>query len=171
MTYEQQVYRAGTGLPEWADEVLGRRAYAVLGTLRPDGSVHTVPLMYTFDGERFLFESRSTTRKVRNIEAHPRARVLVQGSIEHERWIAADGAAEVVYGQDAAKLNAAVVDRYLTEAGGAGWNATIAPLEDVTIVLRPERWTWWDIAGMLGAITAHGYTAEEAAGWFHPLDP
>lgn len=171
MTDEQKTYGAGRGVPDWADEVLGRRAYAVLATINPDGSAHTVPLMFVFDGERFLFESRSTTRKVRNIDERARARVLVQGSVEHERWIAADGPARIVRGEEAARLNAMVVDRYLTPAGEAGWNATIAPMEDVTIALTPDRWTWWDIAGMIEVIGEKGYAADDAAGWFHPLDP
>lgn len=166
-----QVYAAGHGLPSWAAEVLERRTYAVLGTLQPDGAVHTVPLMYVFDGERFLMESRSTTRKVRNVQSDSRCRVLVQGSLDHERWIAADGRAHVVEGEDALRLNAEVVDRYLTDDGRRGWNATIAPLEDATIVLTPERWIWWDIAGMIETIAAQGYDPEEAVEWFHPLDP
>lgn len=171
MADEERVYSATTGMPDWAREVLDRRAYAVLGTNNPDGSVHTVPLMYVFDGERFLMESRSTTRKVRNIEACPRARLLVQGSLDHERWIAVDGAAHIERGEEAARMNALVVDRYLTDGGREGWDATIAPMEDVTIVVTPDRWTWWDIAEMMEVIGEKGYTAEEAAGWFHPLDP
>lgn len=168
---EHQVYGSGQGAPDWADEVLSRRAYAVLATRNADGSPQTAPLMFVYDGERFLFSSRSTTRKVANLLAHPWARVLVQGSIDHERWIAAAGPTEVIEGVASRALNRRVSERYLTAAGRIGWERTIAPLEDATIVLHPERWTWWDVAGMFGVILDHGYTEHDVAEWFVPLDP
>jgi PPOX class probable F420-dependent enzyme len=171
MQTEQQVYASGQGAPAWADEVLHRRAYAVLATRNPDGSPQMAPLMYVYDGDRFLFSSRSTTRKVRNLRSRPWARVLVQGGIDHERWIAATGPTEIVDGAASHALNRQVGERYLTESGRVGWERTIGLMEDATIVLAPERWTWWDVAGMFEVIVEQGYTGEEAAAWFHPLDP
>jgi PPOX class probable F420-dependent enzyme len=171
MMSTQQVYRARHGMPEHAEEFLARRVYAVLGTQNPDGSPHTVPLMFAFDGERFLFESRSTTRKVRNVEATRNARVLVQNPPQMEGWIAAEGPAHVVRGDAAQRLNRLVADRYLTDEGHSGWASTVAPLEDVTIVLEPRTWSAWDVSAMFGTIVQQGYREEQAMAWFHPLDP
>jgi hypothetical protein len=171
MSSVEQVYRAGSGLSDWADEVLKRRSYAVLATVNPNGSAQTAPVLFAFDGERFLFESRSTTRKVRNLVGRPQARVLVQGPPDDSCWIAAEGPTEVAGGAEAQRRNAIVADRYLTDAGRVGWARTIAPLDDVSIALVPERWSWWNPAAMFDVITDHGYTAEDVAGWFHPMDP
>ena len=54
-------FRAREGDEDWTDDLLTRRTYAVLGTENPDGSVHMVPLMFAFDGERFLFETNAAT--------------------------------------------------------------------------------------------------------------
>jgi PPOX class probable F420-dependent enzyme len=170
MSTVEQIYRAGAGLPDWAEQVLQRRTYAVLATNNPDGSPQTVPLLYTFDGERFLFESRSTTRKVRNLTDRPHARVLVQGPPDDSCWIAAEGSAEIVGGAEAQRRNATVAERYLTDAGRVGWARTVAPVEDVSIALVPARWSWWSPEAMFEVISDHGYTEEEAAGWFLPMD-
>jgi PPOX class probable F420-dependent enzyme len=167
----QQVYRARHGMPEHAQEFLARRVYAVLATENPDGSPHTVPLMFVFDGERFLFESRSTTRKVRNVEATGHARVLVQNPPQMEGWIAAEGPAHVVSGDAAQRLNRHVAERYLTEEGRNGWAATMASVEDVTIILEPRKWSAWDVSAMFETIARHGYREEQAMAWFHALDP
>ncbi len=158
--------------PAWTERLLARRTYAVIGTENPDGSVHMTPLMYAFDGEVFLFESNTRTRKVRNLTARPRARVLVQGPTdEPESWVSAAGPTEIVTGQQAQELNATIVARYATEAGRRGWAATMGPLDDVTIVLHPERWWSWDIGATLQVMLDAGYTEAEVEGWFHPLDP
>lgn len=157
---------------EWTERLLARRTYAVLGTENPDGSAHMTPLMYAFDGDRFLFESNRRTRKVRNLVARPRARVLVQGPTdEPESWVSAAGPTELVTGEEAAELTATIVARYATEAGRRGWAAAMGPLDDVAIVLHPVRWWAWDIGSTLEVMLDAGYTEDEVAGWFHPLDP
>lgn len=105
-----------------------RRTCAVLGTENPDGTVHMTPLMSAYDGDRFLFESNARTRRVRNLTARPRARVLVQGpSNEMEGWVSAAGPTEIVTGQQAQELNATIVARYATEEEVAGWFHPLDP--------------------------------------------
>ncbi len=89
-------YRVQAGLTTWAQEVMEKRVHAVLSSINPDGSTHSVPVGFAFDGERFLIQSGSSTRKVRNVEADHRVRVLVQAPTEtmgQDGWVAADGRA------------------------------------------------------------------------------
>jgi hypothetical protein len=168
-----RAYRSDTGLSEWSRHVLGCRVYAVLSTLNPDGSPHSVPLGYAFDGERFLMPSRSTTRKVRNIEADPRARVLVQAppiTTGKDGWVAADGSADIIRGAESYELNRMTDGRYSTEEGKAAWEKALASFYDATIVLIPERWHSWNASRMLDVIVEEGFTDEEVQGWFLPLD-
>lgn len=150
-------------------EVLERRTNAILATENRNGSTQMAPVAFAFDQGRFLFESSATTLKVRNLKERPRARVLVEAP-GGTGWVAAVGSTEIVEGVDAQELNTRVIGRYLTEEGKAVWADTVAPLDDVTIVLTPERWSSWDASEMLNVIAKHGYPIERAADWFLPLE-
>jgi PPOX class probable F420-dependent enzyme len=163
-------YRTRSELSEWARWILAQPVDAVLGTVGPDGSPHTVPVGFCFDGERFLIASGSATRKVRNLEADPRARVLVMApaaSTGHDDgWVAADGHAKLVRGARARELNRRAVAPYLTEEGASGYDEVFLPVMDVTIVVTPERWRTWDETAMLATMLEHGYTEDDAARWY-----
>jgi PPOX class probable F420-dependent enzyme len=166
-------YRTQTGLSEWAKEVLDRRVYAVLATANPDGSAHTVPVGYAFDGERFLIPSGSGTRKVRSIERDSRVRVLVQApavEMGMDGWVAADGEADVLRGEEGRRLNFVASARYLTESGRASYHRASASFMDVTIVVRPVRWQTWTAATVMDSMLELGFSEEEMAGWFLPME-
>jgi hypothetical protein len=67
------IYRATHVLTDSMREFLSRQRYAALGTRNADGSVHVVPVIYRFDGQRFLVAAPSTTRKARNIASRQTA--------------------------------------------------------------------------------------------------
>ena len=165
-----RAYRADAGLPEWGREVLARPLDAVLSTVSPDGSPHTAPVGFAFDGKQFFIASGAATRKVRNLEADPRARVLVMASAAtagiDDGWVAADGTAVLVRGEEAQELNRLAVARYLTEEGQRGFGELFLPIMDVTIIVTPERWQSWSVTGMLETMRQHGYTEDDAARWY-----
>jgi hypothetical protein len=129
------------------------------------------PVAFVFEDERFLFESSTTTLKVRNLRERPRGRVLVE-SPGGNGWIGATGSTEIIGGEEAQRLNARVIGRYLTEEGRSVWADTVGPLDDVTIVLTPERWSSWDINRAL-LLDSHRKpeswvgAAVRAPGWFY----
>ncbi|HSK56662.1 MAG TPA: pyridoxamine 5'-phosphate oxidase family protein [Jiangellales bacterium] len=167
-----RAYRAGHGLTGWARQVLDHPLDAILGTVNADGSPHVVPVGYAFDGRRFVIPTGSATRKVHNVESDPRARVLVPAPVAttglDDGWVAADGQAHLVQGNEAAELNAAAVSRYLTDEGKRGYAEIIQPLMDVTIVVVPERWQTWDVTGMVDTAAEHGFTPDDLARWYVP---
>ena len=72
------------------------RHLATLTTLRPDGSPHVVPVGFTYDPDVQLVRiiTRSGSRKVANIEAHPGGRAVVC-QVDGPRWLSFEGRAEV----------------------------------------------------------------------------
>ena len=165
-----KLHSTGAGFAEEMRSVLERRVYATLATENADGSVQMAPLWFAFDGDRFLFESGSRTRKVRNLERRPRARVLVEAPYR-SGWVSAAGPVTLAYGDEAQRLNEQVWSRYCTEAGQKVWADVAAPHDDVTIILTPEKWSSWSAAGLVATLIEGGYRAEDAGDWFLPLDP
>ena len=83
---------AGT-LP-WShfSELMGSAANYWVGTTRPDGRPHAVPLWGVWLDERFYFEGGPDTRRGRNLEANPAVVVhvergdevaILEGTVEH----------------------------------------------------------------------------------------
>ena len=70
------------------------RHLAVLVTIRDDGSVHSVPVGFTWDDERGVARviASGTSVKVRNVRARP-ACVLTQ--VDGRRWLTLEGTAVV----------------------------------------------------------------------------
>ena len=170
MSTPHPAFRTARGLTEWARRVLDAPLNAMLATVNRDGSPHVVPVGFGFDGVRILMPSSSNTRKVRNLEADPRARVLVEAPVAvtgiEDGWIAADGTATIVRGPEARELGLSAMDRYLTDEGKRAFDEVFLTLMDVTIVLMPDRWQTWDESGMHETIRRHGYSVEDVAGWY-----
>ena len=76
----------------------GRTRYAMLTTIRADGSPITVPVWYAWDGERVEMFSGATSPKLTRLRRNPWASVLVANEVdEPEYWVAFDGEAQIVY--------------------------------------------------------------------------
>lgn len=75
---------------------LSERHLATLTTRRADGSLHVVPVGFSYDPEHRLVRiiARANSQKVRNIEAGPGGRAAVC-QVDGGRWLTLEGAAEV----------------------------------------------------------------------------
>ena len=92
-------------------DYLARRRYLVLATARPDGRPHAAMSSYVLSGEVFWLPTDAGTARARNLEANPRASVVVtEGEESHHIVVLAEGSAEVV-GDDGAS------------EGGSAWRA------------------------------------------------
>ncbi len=78
-----------------SDDFLARRArYAMLATLRRDGSPTTVPVWYEWNGQVVSMFCGATSSKLTRIQHDPRVTVLVSNDVdEPEDWVAYDGIA------------------------------------------------------------------------------
>lgn len=75
----------------------GRTRYAMLTTIRADGSPITVPVWYAWDGQRVEMFSGATSPKLARLRRNPWASVLVSNEVdEPENWVAFDGEAGIV---------------------------------------------------------------------------
>jgi PPOX class probable F420-dependent enzyme len=159
-----------------SDEIrafLAERRYATLATLDPGNVSHLTPVWFLFEDDRFLFESFSGSRKVKNLARNPAASVIVDAREPgRERWVAAAGTVEIVGGEKAQAINAKIRRRYLTADALADVRIepALATSDDLTLALTPVRWRSWSVeefdaqefGGILGASPER---------WFLPLEP
>ena len=131
------------GLTEWARTLIEGRHYATLATQDANSSPHVTPVWYLFrDGQLFV-AAPSSSRKVRNIVARPRATLMVDiRKPGAERWVAGSGPVTLLAGEPSQKTNAAIQERYLT--ADALRDPKVGPIfaaaDDVTICIRPDTW-------------------------------
>lgn len=86
-------------LPETVLDFLVERHLATLSTLRPDGTLHVVPVGFMFDPSSATVRiiCSEGTRKVRNIDAGSRATVC---QLDGPRWLSLEGPAVVLRGAE-----------------------------------------------------------------------
>jgi PPOX class probable F420-dependent enzyme len=72
-----------TPLPPELDELLRRPNPAVVGSLRPDGSPHTVATWYIWDGERVLLNMDASRARLAFMRSDPRVSLTV---LDGESW-------------------------------------------------------------------------------------
>jgi PPOX class probable F420-dependent enzyme len=70
-------------LPSEVDEFLGRPNPAVVASLRPDGSPHTVATWYLWDGERVLLNMDESRLRLRFMRRDPRVALTV---LDTDSW-------------------------------------------------------------------------------------
>lgn len=153
-------------------ELLEGRHYATLATQNDDGSIHLTPVWYLFEDSQFFVATSSSSRKARNLRAHPTASLLVDiRKPGAERWVSGSGPAEILKGQESKEINAKIHGRYLTEE--ARIDPRIGPVfataDDVTLCIRPKTWRSWD-AMDLDARFFGGILTRTPEKWFLPVD-
>jgi PPOX class probable F420-dependent enzyme len=74
------------------DAFLAEPRYAILTTLRRDGSPVSVPVWFDWDGRCVRMFTHEVTPKLKRIQNDARASVLVANNVdEKEKWVAFDG--------------------------------------------------------------------------------
>lgn len=120
-----------------------------LGTVRPDGAPHVVPVTFALVGEAIVtmvdHKPKTTTRlqRLANVEANPTATLLVDEWFEdwdRLRWVRVDGTAETQYDGDVwSEGRAALAAKYAQYAE--------RPPEGAAIVISIDRVTGWSSSG------------------------
>jgi PPOX class probable F420-dependent enzyme len=90
-------------VPPAVEAFLAAAHLAVLTTRRPDGSLHSAPVRFTFDarGPRARVLTTASSRKARNLTAAPGSRVSLC-QVDGFSWVTLEGAATVC--QDPAQI-------------------------------------------------------------------
>lgn len=64
-------------IPESHRDIFGKKAFASLTTLMPDGSPQTTPVWVDFDGTHVIFNSAKGRQKDRNVRRDPRVALAI----------------------------------------------------------------------------------------------
>jgi nitroimidazol reductase NimA-like FMN-containing flavoprotein (pyridoxamine 5'-phosphate oxidase superfamily) len=157
-------------MPIGAEEFLGGRFIASLGTLNEDGSVHLTAVWYLFDAGCFYVATSSRSRKARNAIARPRATLMMDiRKPASEHGLVATCKVEVLAGEGSKQLNARIHGRYMSKAALADSRAggTMAAMDDITLKLTPTGWYGWDMRVLDEAVFGG---AMKTPGYLLPLD-
>jgi PPOX class probable F420-dependent enzyme len=152
-------------------KLLQGRYIATLGTENADGSIHLTAVWYLFEEGSLFIATSSKSRKARNIEARPKASLMVDvRQPGTERGVNAAGRAELITGERSRELNQRVHRRYMSATAMS--DPRVGPVfesfDDVTIRLTPVAWTAWDMA-VLDAQAFEGRLGKNP-GYLLPLD-
>ncbi len=94
-----------TEIPATHADILDKRCFASVATLRPDGRLSCNPVSIAWDGEKIRFSTRERTKKVRNLQADPRIALSILDPDDPTRYIEIRGTAEVTEDEDRRFVN------------------------------------------------------------------
>jgi PPOX class probable F420-dependent enzyme len=128
-------------VPPEVDEFLARANPAVVATLRPDGSPHTVPTWYDWENGRVLLNMDESRLRLRFMRRDPRTALTVLDGASWYKQVSLIG--RVVEIHDDSDL--ADIDRLAERYTGRPFGRRAA--KRVSAWLEPERYHTWEGAG------------------------
>jgi len=129
-------------------QLLDGRYIATLATHNPDASIHMVAVWYWFDGTDIFVATASNTRKARNLQANPRASLMVDSRDPAASCgVTIAGTTQILSGESSQKYNEEVHRKYLSEAALADPRVgpVFAAWDNITIQLAPASVFAWDL--------------------------
>jgi PPOX class probable F420-dependent enzyme len=128
-------------VPPEVDAFLARPNPAVVATLRPDGSPHSVPTWYDWEDGRVLLNMDSSRLRLRFLRRDPRAALTVMEDGNWYRHVSLIG--RVVSIEPDTDL--ADIDRLARRYTGNAFRRRES--KRMSAWLEPERWHGWSDAG------------------------
>ena len=115
---------AKTEIPPDLEDILHKRCYASVATLRPDGMLSCNPISIIWDGEMIRFSSLEKQKKIRNLRADPRIALSIIDPDNPVRYLEIRGTAEIQPDDDRSFVNQIAkkyvgVDEYPFDEPGA----------------------------------------------------
>ncbi len=126
-------------VPAEVDDFLRLPNPAVVATIRPDGSPHTVPTWYDWEDGRVLLNMEDTRLRLRYLRRDPRAALTVLGSGEDGWYTHVSLLGRVTSITDDQSLED--IDRLAQRYTGRPFRKRDMPR--VSAWLEPERWHGW----------------------------
>jgi PPOX class probable F420-dependent enzyme len=130
------------------DEWLRNGMIVWLGSVRPDGRPHLVPVWYFWNGETLLVLSQPGTRKVRNLERDRRVTVALDDTRLGRDVVLLEGEATLMTVPSAEASASGAVTAYLEKYAGLlaemDWSADkyVADYSQAILIL-PTRFVTW----------------------------
>lgn len=132
------------------NELLSMTLIANLATLDSDGGIHLLPMWFLRIGNDICIPSSTHTHKYRNLKAKPCASVMIDISRAglNLRGVLVRGRVELVYGEEARRINQLIHLRYVTPEGlnNTEVAAYLSKGDDVTIKVHMDRLISWNLA-------------------------
>jgi PPOX class probable F420-dependent enzyme len=117
---------------------------AWLGSVRPDGRPHLVPVWFFWDGDTVLILSQPDTQKVRNLKHDPRVTIALDGSRTGRDVVLFEGEAELTSVGDHELRESAYLAKYAALLAEMEWRPEEYSEEySQAIVIRPTRFIVW----------------------------
>jgi PPOX class probable F420-dependent enzyme len=124
-------------VPPEVDELLRRPNPAVIATLRPDGSPHTVPTWYDWDDGRVLLNMEDTRLRLGYMRRDPRVSLTVLAEDGWYRHVSLLGTIVLIEDDD----DLADIDRLARRYTGRPFRTR--DRKRVSAWMEPERWHQW----------------------------
>jgi PPOX class probable F420-dependent enzyme len=126
-----------TELPDQARALLDGANLAVLATVNPDGSPQTSAIWVGRDGSDVLISSTAGLRKIRNLEADPRASLIVIDATDPLRYAEIRGTATITPDTDRAVAQALAI-KYEGPDAAAEYAELPAHVQRVVVRISPH---------------------------------
>jgi general stress protein 26 len=150
------------------DELLSKTLIANLATLDNDGGIHILPMWFLRIGNDICIPTSSHTHKYRNLQARPRASVMIDISRAglDLRGVLIRGRVEFSYGEVARQINHSIHLKYVTPEGlnDPEVASYLSKGDDITIKVHMDHLISWNLSDSKAG------KALSMGGWFHPLD-
>ena len=124
-------------VPPEVDELLRRPNPAVIATLRPDGSPHSVPTWYDWEGGRVLLNMEDTRLRLGYMRRDPRVSLTVLAEDGWYRHVSLLGRIVSIEDDD----DLADIDRLAARYTGQPFRTR--GRKRVSAWMEPERWHGW----------------------------
>jgi nitroimidazol reductase NimA-like FMN-containing flavoprotein (pyridoxamine 5'-phosphate oxidase superfamily) len=155
--------------PTEIDELLSMTLIANLATLDNDGmSIHLLPMWFMRIGNDICIPTSHQTHKYRNLQARPRASVMIDLSRDglNLKGLLIRGRVELNNGEEARMINRLIHLKYvmpeaLTDDSVASY---LSRGDDITVKVHMDSLVSWNLADSKAG------RALRAGGWSRPLD-
>jgi PPOX class probable F420-dependent enzyme len=125
-------------LPDDIDALLARPNYAVIGTVRPDGTPHTAATWYDWEAGRVLLTLDAGRVRLRHLRANPAVSMTVFDGGDFLRHVTVTGVVDEIHDDEGLRDADRMAQRYF----GGPYPDRKRPR--VSVWVRVERWHSWD---------------------------
>jgi len=126
--------------------LLTKSQVATLSSHNADGTIHTTPVWFKYDGGKILFGTQDDCRRIKNIKRNPDVTVVVDDRQWPLKGIIIYGRAELDYDNVIPKRTA-IFEKYMPKENASGLAQALAKMrKPVVIRVTPSKMISYDYA-------------------------
>jgi uncharacterized protein len=128
------------------ETLLTQAPVATLCSHNRDGTIHSTPIWFKYDGKQILFGTQQDTRRIKNIKQNPDVTVVVDDRQTPYKGIVVYGRAELDY-DDVITKRTAIFEKYMPRENALGLTQALAKQrKPVVIRVTPSKIVSYDYA-------------------------